>query len=996
MDITKVYKEGSVIHAVEITDGEGDSQIKYPILVSSLKNPMIFQELLKSGWEFYGLPHDFKKGNISVDKIQSEEKSFAQFSLNEQQAMFDINEELYQDSEVAQYVVKGELSTVKSKDVLFLGINTREELLTFLKDWNFGRVQKNDPRYYLPINSFTNTEALFTLEEYSSGEYSDYVEILSRHRVVDTESYELLCIYFITHGLDSKFTAKQFIDMYMSWGFPGVKLNVVSTREEILDKILGSTGNSDIVKPRLYRRGFIDRQGEIYAGSEEGDKAYTPDYIGDTLDNFRNEAHSYSTSVGEDVMVPVELSKRITSYATYVEFDEGTLVYNESTYIFQTRDIRRASMGEVFRVELTASQGAVKITGANLDMFHNETVKKNLYNKIMLRAIERHLVSVKTEEVEVSSRNALYYSSVGPASQLRYIGKRIIPALVSDPNKAGAKLTKDELNAIEGHISDMTLYFEGEKQLEDLDEETLTLVEDHLAGNTNVDSVVMGIRLDESSSDREIYHVLEACVNVFGLEPKEIYQQVRNVTFEDPYVIIRSPKGNAIINLPKRDNAKKHYAQDIRAYQQARAEDPEVVLYITHAFREMGVKERKFEHMGFRALGYITVSEFDPMRNHIRGILEEIVESNIRLNDQPAYMAQLNVLLYEAIFSIYLSGRIKVKFMSLDIDMPVSENVINAVKSAILPRFESIPLFTDRVVHFDGNFRFHVVNASITPTAVVPYRGMEILEMSPKYYWESFPAHDIQTREKLFNAGQIPSIDWEGGYQLYAHRGELNNGHKLRSGDIKYQKVVAIEGGVEGARAEKASFLNYMESYYEYLESTRDGEQLPDPAPFTWRIYPHLFEAELDKYETDNPVIKVESGTKSTPFAGKVVPYTREAILNARPELRPIFDPTVRIENAIDSVGKITRFEGLTAEELYIINDPDKVLNISEFNQPRIFIINPGQNTAFAMMPNEELKELNPSQISMLDKEEFAVKEILNGSYLIKDTHDRLYRVRTH
>ena len=244
-------------NSVMIKDGE----IQYPVFMESLHAEEIFRNLLSSGYKFCGLPFDFRKDGRSITELPVQDYTP---EMDEMQDMFDLNsvQKLSQD-ELRKNLSQEDVQYLPEADAEYT-INTRQEFIEYLKTCNSIR-NELDVR---PINYFVHPAARFSIDEWRSGEYSEYFRIMANRRNMTWRAFNFLRDWLVMHGMDQFADAVDITKAYCAWGIDGLNTKFISKQQQTMliqeDYILTDMVDADAYEIHRYESALIDRYGAIF------------------------------------------------------------------------------------------------------------------------------------------------------------------------------------------------------------------------------------------------------------------------------------------------------------------------------------------------------------------------------------------------------------------------------------------------------------------------------------------------------------------------------------------------------------------------------------------------------------------------------------------------------------------------------------------------------------------------------------------------------------
>lgn len=221
--VKKVVSNGEIVGYV--IDDEG--------LVLAQCNDALYTEiymkpLLEAGYKYYGRDARNIKDANGVEISTYESVDLSEIDELEWAASLDhVASSLMTDVQASQYYTFDEESKVEFRRESSYEINTREELISYLKGvkhtfYSVPYVMDNRP-----LNYFVNPDALFTVEELSNDIMCKemFEVIIKRHHFRNYDAYKKLVAWLMEQGVlnNSEPTEAEFLNAYYAWGPEGIK-----------------------------------------------------------------------------------------------------------------------------------------------------------------------------------------------------------------------------------------------------------------------------------------------------------------------------------------------------------------------------------------------------------------------------------------------------------------------------------------------------------------------------------------------------------------------------------------------------------------------------------------------------------------------------------------------------------------------------------------------------------------------------------------------------
>lgn len=199
-----------------------DDGLCYEIPLESLYNPIVFEDLISSGYKFVDYAgYEFVRDGQRISDLPVKE-----YTPTEE--FYKVNGGTMTESELRAKLTDNYVAAVPFNEPDKYAINTREEFLAYLNAIANG-VPDNDFR---PVNFMVAPAARFTPEELVLPTVRYYMDVLERRRRYTYHRYLKLKLWF-EKILNKKMNAQSVIDAYYSYGIDGLNLAVSHKNEEV-------------------------------------------------------------------------------------------------------------------------------------------------------------------------------------------------------------------------------------------------------------------------------------------------------------------------------------------------------------------------------------------------------------------------------------------------------------------------------------------------------------------------------------------------------------------------------------------------------------------------------------------------------------------------------------------------------------------------------------------------------------------------------------------
>ena len=193
---------------------------------------MYFHSMRECGFKF----HDYNMNITMPDgrNINDVPETELFVSNNTIKSCYDVLDRggLFDERDIVQFFERDiNVAFIETEKPTNITINTREELLDYIEACNQARKKGLSVFSPVPVNAFTNPDALFTIEEIAANENNIadiFVRLFFNHEMRCKKDFEsVLDRYGVT---DLSNTTKAMVDIlkgFFKWGIPGIKANIV-------------------------------------------------------------------------------------------------------------------------------------------------------------------------------------------------------------------------------------------------------------------------------------------------------------------------------------------------------------------------------------------------------------------------------------------------------------------------------------------------------------------------------------------------------------------------------------------------------------------------------------------------------------------------------------------------------------------------------------------------------------------------------------------------
>lgn len=781
-----LIKEKLTVDGVHIGYTIEDDGITSPVHKKLLFSELYFHALIESGYKFFSYDPDTvedKSGNLIVNiesrEADDEEKSW--FDLQTEQVITDC----YSDAYCSKYYAHKKKSAIQFRTEPSYEINTREELIEYLKDQRAFFNRNAYTSDWRPLNFFVNPEALFSIDEMvkDSSIKSLMEVVLLRHRIRNWKEYRNLINWLMNQGVleNDNPTGLEFIQAYYSWGVDGIRDMCVDMKMK-MNVDVNFTRSDEAIIPNMFENRtqeyiILDQKQYFYHKKIKEDISNIMEFNREpialgvqgnllTVKRFSDQHYKYKVMTAWVSHPSNRLYYQFYSDKDYVY---QVKISNDKFVIFQGEGI--VLMGNNFGInsisgdiyyslEECLSEKDYYISNAALmkafSIVKNRvkaTPQRNNFEMLVSDGVSvpAALTSVCVDAYDKRDQFISNSRILGPnGKQLLTVDAlstftRRIPEGVMDLLQV-----KDDVNVIElldvinamDNIDD-TLEFQMDGISLNLAEycAKLTFVQDVLNGTIIINNFGDGVISDRISSVQTVFTIILSCIYAEAGQDADKMQLLELIRMFDVSNFI-----NINDTFMYCDNSYKGYVKDFVEQRKARGNAAEW-MFCTRIYQEISnapASERRDY-----AMEVITVPSGEKGPNFLRsslslcvseadmsGIDEEIVPY---IKQESSFIAanlffhilcgHVDKYKYGEKFVVALSTGIGVQKIKVTIPMDLYNSVMNYDLEA---HRKIIPVFTycqmEKLEHIDG-FSWMLTNAIVSPWHVNPKKGFHI----PKY-----------------------------------------------------------------------------------------------------------------------------------------------------------------------------------------------------------------------------------------------------------------------
>lgn len=926
-----------------------DTGERYPVLLESLHNTVLFPELMNSGYKLEGLPYKFIKDGVRFEQLPIE--PYNQTPEEEERMYNSIGVKLSQE-ELQKHVTFSEIQGIETPPTSY-SIFTREEFLEYLDNLKKFEID-ND---YMPINYFVHPSALFSIDEYLSDAYKPYVEIMNNRRLLSLHKFTALVNTLLTINLKPNYTDQDVLDAYFAWGFDGLREDVIKVDHTESPMILSARRMENMnakaapmISATTY--GFVDSFGNRFIADKDKNRNWelSSDYI-------------TNSSLAEPFTDPNELhvaafKASSTQVRTILHMrDHFDIVYNSTNVTMLMHEFNP------IRVKSPISEGAyVPLYMAlpnNRQMLIDDAIMQSL-----VKAVHKY----RKPKVNITSFDALHASGCSSNAAIEYISDSLGVTRKSEnygPGSGGSVQTSDldlpklDLDAIEDYLSGKLVKELKEHPTESLDN-AYEFFMGIMSGDMSIDRIAEGRARDNQINQDYYMYSFKAVHDVLGISIQDIYNKVKSIQSGAKYLEFSNNGMTFKMDVSPLKAASMGYVADVQMYDSIRARDCDTFIYVTQIAKEVGDEERADRHVGIE---FYSVDKNAEVKRQLDALVQEFLE---RVQQMPAgdlkerFMYMANNFALARYFEMALKGTKTWPAQLGGSVETVSDDVRNSMMKHVNLYIESLPALLQFSVNRTTNtLNLYCTNAVLSEYYVVPRSDRSPIHEVPFYAlwydYRQFP----ELWAKLVGVGAVKPdfVPWSV---------RPDSAYFIRRNFMDYDEV--------------GTLLNY------YNRAVSDVQNWPKSKDFIHvmhpmeEMFPGLYELpdeysdmfdDLPAPRADKPAINV---------------YTCRELTNTM--MRKYLEPT-RTEQEKESY--IRGYSGLNADIL--INVPDALDKIPHTFTGNHINVYPSHELIYC----KDFASSGPvhfSNIVSLDKEKYGIVNIYDRFYLFKGADGRLWEAR--
>jgi len=737
-----------------------DSTISY-ISTGGLLSKELFTSLMENGYTYFGRMEFEDSSKTNINYLPAMEYD----TLSDRQAadFFDVAD-VMSEMELKEFTKKrqapGEVSFEWRKPEQYL-INTREELLSFIKTLN--SFNASDPKTYMPLNSFTHPDALFSEEE-----FNDPANFWAMDAIANRRYFNLHALFMMTENLPiDGFGEINFIDAYFAWGIDGL-------RSTLFSKTI-----ADIEKP-------------LYINDNFPEKYYLSGvtYVKKDMSMWPTMPPGWTTVCKEEIIY-----KRASELSN---FNHGLLVITKAPttskcirYELETMTVELTpdamkiitKAGDILLKTLRFLTPSNQFLPSKFWNLKNDENKDEILHILKIESLSKYLLGVMQCKSDVTSMKV--YQTIGVTKPRAVdivinIYREILFTKDGSLREEYRKFMYDDGGFDDEELQALTMQIGLIKNIYSFDdgipenmEGLSNLCKKVEMGEININNVLSGIKADNSMRFEDIICHLDAAVKVLGLSYEEVFgiieRDAQVVSGEGSVTVTFEGKGvvNELV-LHRQNFAATGFQRDLRETRNLLAKDAKHWLYVREIYSEPGqvcarhIAVRLYSwphHEASRKASFVAAVE-----TYIeKQILTQLNRLGVDIGDD------IYKIIARCVCEFGILGRTKATFTVTDdtsITVTMKEEQCKQIHQTFERKYETT--FNISNYLFKGTQPiFHCVNAIITPYWVVPL-GNQLLPVCPLYYAWHYGKENETAKDyaDLKTAGIIPN---DSNYYSFKH-----------------------------------------------------------------------------------------------------------------------------------------------------------------------------------------------------------------------------------
>ena len=1016
MELTKKILDAGELYGFLVEDGEE----KFPILKEALWCEVIANSLLESGYKLLGLPYDFvQPDGTSIQELEAVE--LKDLALTEMQKV-EMKDMLVTRMKKATMMTlvsdNGKVGghTFKKLKVI---LKTREELLKHLRERSLEKKNSTKLTDIIPINAITADSALLSPEEYVSTDSVELRGLIHEYANLTFEQYKALVDVFKDLGLPENFDAKDFIDIYLSFGVPGMHVENASIKTEESPMIFGAKykyqdtwkDDNDSLLPYLRDTvcTYMDANGDIHKTVKTSTGNWKMIHS-----NRKKSKIIELNSLGMEYITPVEIEARVTEKVTSIVNEAVGIIYND-TFMEITVAGNRKVTDTIVNIAEPGTKNKLETR------FYNSS-EGELEEHLECSALAQALIERITVKANVSTYRALQAIGASPLSACQYYINREDTAEYwslnhIDSNNETEIIYKNLDAEAQMAVSKQVMfgntaaaalgkYLRGE--MTEHNDFYLTaehIISSLLSGGLNVDGVNQGKALDGQTSARNTYYdYIYIARKYMNMSARDIYNLLTDVDEKTPRIVFEGNGMKMVMKLTPIKYAVDMFQQDVENYKMRQVDQAKVLGHVTKLYTEYAANRIPGKHVAieYKMLNLKSKKIADavnPIIDKLVIMYQEVIAGNYRQTD-PLFK-KLNAYarkdVIENLFRLIAKGKIcisklffgitpvkgEVSYVEIDcnsdeVPHPLENineffngnSMIKVLRTVVETAVSSTTLLADNTITYMGDFRTYFDNAVVTPEYVVPNPGFKIPEINIRSAWMKFLPEVKEQMIALYEQGNILPKE------------EIDSMKKgsYASLETRYKRCHYPMGSEQSVDTFRGNLITYSKNAdIEIKAASANGDVFCRPQHPLLHTYPVLNKI-LDIAEEKEVAGEKNAKGQYVYKLPACALVSREDIFARNPELAAlgkIETKNIQLENKYC----IKTFEGLPIEA-FLEND-----NVFELMKK----IDDGKALIFSSEANNDLVFGKDDIVDIKDIEE-AYK---SGKYKIRKVSARSYLVQT-
>lgn len=694
----------------------------YPVFAESLHSKVIFDELVKSGYEFCSLPFGFKKDGKSIMDMPAEPWNVTPV---EEGDMYDLlDADMYTTQELMEMVTEEQNLYLPEPETTY-SITTREQFIEFLRLF-----RKEDAfAEFRPINSFVHPEARFTYEEFKSPENKEFVDILSSYRLFNFHRWKRLVSWI-------KAPLQSFDDVlreYFKWGLDGLYLPVVSEYEKQLAVPEFTVFNSEDRWSSLFYRkeiGLVDNVGTILVPTESESFKWEFTLSKEAMQNKMS-------MLRQDEVAVVNLKTPIKETCLVKEGKSVSIHITQSSIY----------LGHSYHTTLHVYPNGFGMPPAYPE--HCTPARfEDMADDAYMQALARDTIKQRVAPCSASSAKALELMGLSKHCVLNYITDRL------DFSKDNAG---DGLSEISW--DDVNMYCKG-----DVDDGPLKdYLDGILDGMYNIDSIKAAKDSISRYSSKSVYEQIYVMHKIFGISIDEIKEKINRMGEEESFEVTSSEGYIFKFSQPINRDVFTAFNLDVQDYRVQAAEQAVEWIYVLQAARELGCPEAR-RHI---AMTCYSVNRLSSKVRMLSSVLEDkyVAEVRSKFTNELEIASWLKDSMYFVgckYFEAALKGTITYPAKLGGRVETVDADFRNQLMATMEYKADMLSAVCEGNVA-GGEFHFFFANAYVTPFYVIPIKNATIQQIDFSAAWRDYSGNPNATAT-LIQREAIPATNfsaWE-------------------------------------------------------------------------------------------------------------------------------------------------------------------------------------------------------------------------------------------